>query len=159
MHKLFIFIFQFRTKSFIVERVMNKLLGWKAKFLLFAGRTVLIKSVMSAIPGHVMQALVCNKLDKINRHFYFMGSTSDRERMHLVGWNKIVKPKEEGGLGLQVVRPKNIALLSKLNWRMYYEQDANWAKVNLHKYCLGLRAKSNNPDVYSLHPLIGKPLR
>lgn len=57
--------------NFIVERVMNKLVGWKAKYLSFVGRVVLIKSVMSAIPNHVMQGAVlhvhvCEKLDKIN---------------------------------------------------------------------------------------------
>ena len=114
--------------NFIVERVMSKLAGWKAKFLSFAGRAVLIKSTMSAIPNHVMQGAalpvhVCEKLDKINRDFLW-GSTNERRRMHMVGWNKIVKSKEEGGLGIQEVRAKNIALLSKLNWRMYHEQDA-----------------------------------
>ena len=104
---------------------MNKLSGWKAKFLSFAGRIVLIKSVMSTIPNHMMQGAtlpthVCDKLDKINKDLLW-GSTSDNKRMHFVGWNKIVKPKEEGGLGLQVARAKNIALLSKLNWRMYHK--------------------------------------
>ena len=33
----------------------------------------------------------------------------------MVGWSKIVKPKEEGGLGIQAGRAQNIALLSKLN--------------------------------------------
>ena len=56
--------------NFTVERVMNKIAGWKAKYLSFAGRAVLIKSVMSAIPNHVMQGVVlpvhvCEKLDKI----------------------------------------------------------------------------------------------
>ena len=38
-----------------MKRVMSKLAGWKAKFLSFAGRAVLIKSVMSAILNYVMQ--------------------------------------------------------------------------------------------------------
>ena len=57
--------------NFIVERVMNKLAGWKANYLSFAGLAVLIKLVMSIIPNHVMQGAVllvhvCEKLDKIN---------------------------------------------------------------------------------------------
>ena len=69
---------------------------------------------------HALPAHVCDKLDKINRDFLW-GSTSDRKKMHLVGWNKIVKSKEEGGLGIQAARAKNIALLFMLNWRMYHE--------------------------------------
>lgn len=40
--------------TIIVERAMNKLAGWKVKFQSFAGRAVLIESIMSAIPNHVM---------------------------------------------------------------------------------------------------------
>ena len=85
---------------------------------------MLVKSVMNVIPNYVMQgaalpAYLCDKLDRINRDFLW-GSTKKkkekrRRRLHLVGWNKVVRPKEEGGLGIQVARSKNIALLAKLN--------------------------------------------
>ena len=57
-----------------------------------------------------------------------------------------MKPKDEGGLGIQAARAKNIALLSKLNWRMYHEQDALWAKVILKKYCPNSRGRSRDPE-------------
>ena len=62
---------------------MSKLAGWKAKYLSFAGRTVLIKSVMSAVPNYVMQGValpvhICEKLDKVNRDFLW-GSTSEKK--------------------------------------------------------------------------------
>ena len=106
--------------NFIVERLISKLSGWKAKFLSFAGRTVLIKSIMAAIPNHVMQGValrshLCEKLDKINRDFLW-GSSTEKKKLHLVGWSKVIKPKEEGGLGIQAAQAKNIALLAKLNW-------------------------------------------
>ena len=92
-----------------------------------------MKSVMSAIPNYVMQgeALpihLCEKLDKINRDFLW-GLTREKKKLNLVGWNKIIKPKEEGGLGIQVAREKNLALLAKLNWRMNKEKEALWANV------------------------------
>ena len=78
-----------RQYNFVVDKVMHKLSGWKAKFLSFAGRAVLIKSVMSAIPNHIMQGVslpshICNKLDKVNRDFLW-GSTSEKRKLHLVG--------------------------------------------------------------------------
>ena len=105
--------------NFIVEKVMSKLAGWKTTFLSFMGRVVLVKSVMSTIPNYVMQATalpthLCDKLDKINRDFLW-GSTSEKRRLHLVGWNKIIRSKEEGGLGIQAAKSKNLALLAKLN--------------------------------------------
>ena len=53
-----------------------------------------------------------------------MGIYNRKRRMHLIGWSKIVKLKEEGGLGIQAARAKNIALLAKLNWRLYHEKDS-----------------------------------
>ena len=125
--------------NFIVERLISKLSGWKAKFLSFVGRTVLIKSIMAAIPNHVMQGValrshLCEKLDKINRDFLW-GSSTEKKRLHLVGWSKVIRPKEEGRLGIQAAQAKNIALLVKLNWRLYHEKDSMWAKVLLSKYC------------------------
>ena len=88
-----------------MERVISKISGWKAKFLSFAGRIVLIKSVMAAIPNHVMQGVALSshlleKLDKINRDFLW-GSSMEKKKFHLVGWSKVNSPKEEGGLGIQ----------------------------------------------------------
>ena len=40
----------------------------------------------------------------------------------MVSWNKVTKPKEEGGLGLQAAKPKNLSLLAKLNWRLNIEK-------------------------------------
>ena len=58
----------------MADRVMKKRAGWKTKFMSFAGRVVLVKFVMLAIPNYVMQGValpihLCDKLDKINRYF------------------------------------------------------------------------------------------
>ena len=139
-----------RQFNFVADWVMNKLARWKAKFMSFAGRAILVKYVMSTIPTYIMQGAAlpvhfCDKLDKINRDFLW-GSTNEKHRMHLVGWEKVIKPKEEGGLGIQVARAKNIALLAKLNWRMYHEKEALWARVLLNKYFSNAIRNSNNPD-------------
>lgn len=70
----------------------------------------------------------------------------EKKKLHLVGWNKIIKPKEEDGLGIQAVRAKNIALLAKFNWRLYHERDTLWAKTVLNKYCSQPRRNSKDPD-------------
>lgn len=63
-----------------------------------------------------------------------------------MGWSKIIKSKEEGGLGIQAARGKNIALLAKLNWRMFQEKDSLWVKVILNKYCAAFRRRSQDSD-------------
>ena len=142
--------------NFIVERMITKLSGWKKKFLSFAGRSVLVKSVMEAIPSYVLQGAallmhVCENIDKVNRDFLW-GSTEDRRKLHLVGWGKIVKLKEEGGLGLQAARAKNIALLKKLNWRLYQEKETLWARFLLIKYCSQSHRRSKDPNKLQCSP-------
>ena len=111
---------------------------------------------MTAIPNYVMQGAalpthLCDKLDKINRDFLW-GSSLEKRKLHLVGWNKIIKSKEEGGLGIQEAKAKNIALLAKLNWRLYQEKESLWARVILQKYCSSSRRNSKDPDKLPCSP-------
>ena len=92
-----------RQFNFVVDWVMNKLARWKAKFMSFAGRAILVKYVMSTIPTYIMQGAAlpvhfCDKLDKINRDFLW-GSTNEKHRMHLVGWEKSHKTQGRGWFG------------------------------------------------------------
>ena len=73
--------------------------------------------------------------------------------MHLIGWNKIIKSKEEGCLGIQTARAENIAVLAKFNWRLYHEKEALWAKVLLNKYCSQSRRNSIDPDKLPCSPI------
>ena len=58
----------------------------------------------------------------------------------------MIKSKEEGGLGLQSAKGKNITLLSKLNWRFYNEKKAPWARVLNLKYCIQRRRGATNAN-------------
>ena len=50
---------------------------------------------------------------------FLWGSTESAKKIYWVGWEKVTKSKEEGGLGLQIANDRNVALLSKLNWRFH----------------------------------------
>jgi hypothetical protein len=76
---------------------------------------------------------ICNDLDRLNRNFLW-GSTSESKKMHLVGWDKVCRPKRDGGLGLYATKPRNKALLAKLNWRLHDEKDSWWARTLTTKY-------------------------
>ena len=117
---------------------------------------MLVKSVMSTILNYVMQATappthLCEKLDKINRDFLW-GSTSEKRRLHLVGWNKIIRSKERGGLGIQAAKFKNLALLAKLNWSLNQEKESIWVKVILRKYYSVDRMRARDPDKLPCSP-------
>lgn len=108
--------------DFITERVQTKLQGWKANLLSMAGRVVLTQSVTSAIPSYLMQGCflptrILNGLDRLNRNFIW-GSTNEQGKMHMVCWEKVTKPKDRGGLGIQSAKGRNLTLAAKLCWRM-----------------------------------------
>ena len=125
--------------NFILERVKQKLAGWKANFLSLAGRAILIQASTTTIPAYVMQCTTLPKklldnLDRVNRNFLW-GSMDDAKKVHWVGWHKVTKSQKEGGLGIQSSKGRNQALLAKLNWRFRLEKDALWVKVLNNKYC------------------------
>lgn len=143
--------------NFILDRVKQKLTGWKANLLSLAGRTILIKASLAATPSYVMQfsyllGRVLDGLDRINRNFLW-GSTDTTKKIHWVGWEKVIKPKEEGGLGLQFAKGRNLALLSKLNWRFHTEGEAPWVRVLKMKYCSQRRRVAANVDKLPCSPI------
>lgn len=83
--------------------------------------------------GTLLPSRVLAAVDKIGRDFIW-GSSDEKRKIHLVRWESITKPKKEGRLGLSAAKPKNIALLAKLNWRLRMEKDQAWARVLWSKY-------------------------
>ena len=84
-------------------------------------------------------------LDRVNRNFLW-GSSDTVRRIHWVGWDKVTKSKKNGGIGLQSTKGRNVALLSKLNWRFNTEREAIWVQVLKKKYCSGRRSNAHNAN-------------
>ena len=129
------------TFGTVIERVSSKLAGWKRRFLSLAGRITLTKSVLSSIPVHTMSSIALPvstliQLDKIARSFIW-GSGEGIRKQHLVSWEKICKPKREGGLGIRSAKEMNIALLAKLGWRLLNTQDGLWVQILRKKFRVG----------------------
>jgi len=99
--------------NFVLDRVKQRLASWKASLLSLAGRKVLIQAATSAILSYIMQsyllpARILDNLDRMNRNFLW-GSSDSKRKIHWVGWKKVTRPVEEGGLGIQTAKGKNLA--------------------------------------------------
>ena len=104
--------------NFVVNKIQNKLVGWRSKLLSKAGKLVLVKSSVAPIAEYFIQCQslpvkVFDQIDKITRDFLW-GSMEEKRTLHLVRWDTVTLPKELGGLGLHNTKDRNNALLAKL---------------------------------------------
>ncbi|KAL4183344.1 hypothetical protein AMTRI_Chr11g154720 [Amborella trichopoda] len=83
-------------------------------------------------PFH-MPAQVANRLDQIMRNFLWSGQ-ADKTKFHLVAWDNVCLPKQQGGLGIRILRKHNQALLGKWWWCLATQPNSLWAQVLRKKY-------------------------
>ncbi|XP_057432959.1 uncharacterized protein LOC130725784 [Lotus japonicus] len=127
--------------QYILDRTQKRLSSWRSQMLNFAGRVTLTKSVIAALPTYSMQTSllpreVCGKLEKIQRDFIW--GTLDRSHgAHSIGWSKLCRSKQDGGLGLRRMYDFNKSLVMKLGWGLVSNPDALWARVLRDKYSCG----------------------
>ncbi|CAN1170063.1 Putative ribonuclease H protein At1g65750 [Linum perenne] len=123
---------------YLLERIENKLAGWKVNSLSSAGRVSLALSALNTIPAYTMQTTllpneVCNEIDKQIRNFIWGSFNGDR-KLHLLSWEKVCQPKNCGGLGLRSAKEMNLAFLIKLTWGLLKNLEALWVNVLKTKY-------------------------
>ncbi|XP_073051702.1 uncharacterized protein [Primulina eburnea] len=122
----------------VLDRVKSRLEGWQTKYLSFAGRKVLVQSVLNAIPLYSMHTNllpigICSEIEKTIGNFLWGGKIGEH-KCHLVKWDVVSSPKSIGGLGIKRMYPMNQALLTKLGWRLLEEKEGLWTQVLKGKY-------------------------
>ncbi|XP_068328277.1 uncharacterized protein [Pyrus communis] len=127
-----------RGLAYVKGRVMEKLQGWKQSTLSRAGKEVLIKAVIQAIPAYPMcifkfPATVCQELDALVAGFWW-GCKEGAQKIHWVSKEVLGLPKDLGGLGFRNFMEFNDALLAKQCWRLITEPDSLWARVIKARY-------------------------
>ncbi|CAN0830454.1 Putative ribonuclease H protein At1g65750 [Linum grandiflorum] len=72
-------------------------------------------------------------MDKKIRSFVW-GSTQEQRKIHLISWDSICRPKDQGGLGLRSARELNKAYILKVAWGLMKRPEELWARVLISKY-------------------------
>jgi hypothetical protein len=129
-----------RTNAFkgIKERVWKRLQDWKIKFLSQAGREILLKAVVQAIPTYCMSVFklpkaLCSEINSMMAKI-FWGHKDRDNRIHWKSWTKLCFSKSQGGMGFRDLSVFNKALLAKQVWRLWKIPDSLTARIMKAKY-------------------------
>jgi ribonuclease HI len=138
-----------RTTAFktIIDRVWKKLQDWKIKFLSQAGKEILLKAVVQAIPTYCMSVFrlpkaLCLEINSQMQKFWW-GHQDNKSRVHWMSWGRMGRSKEAGGMGFRDFTSFNKALLAKQAWRLWSQPTSLIAQIMKAKYypeCLVLEA-------------------
>eukprot|EP00253_Pinus_taeda_P015345 PITA_15345 len=126
----------------VIEKLRGKLQGWGMTWLNLAGRTTLIKAILSALPIYqfaftLAPASIHKHMELILRSFLWQGGRQDSKKFSLVKWDQVILPFEKGGIGIRIQRLANMAVGFKLIWRILSEKGAWWTEAIKRKYLNG----------------------
>jgi ribonuclease HI len=112
------------TFNFIKDRVWRKINSWSSKSLSKAGREVLIKSVLQAIPSYVMgifliPSTIIDAIEKMMNTFWWGHSGANNKGIHWLSWEKLSVHKNSGGMGFKDLTAFNLAMLGKQGWKIH----------------------------------------
>ena len=106
----------------------------------YGDRLVLINSVLSSLPMFLLSFFeipvgVKKRLDFYRSRFFWQ-SDQTKKKYRLTKWNLVCRPKDQGGLGIEVLDVKNKCLLSKWLFKLLTEQGV-WHELLHNKYIQG----------------------
>ena len=121
----------------VLDKIKGKIQNWSANWLNPAGKLILLKSVLNSMPIYQSSILlapcsVLSKIESLFRKFIWEGGKGNEKKLHLVSWEKIQKPRAEGGLQVRSLASQNLALGAKLLWHLISGKDC-WSKQVLRK--------------------------
>lgn len=107
----------------LLDGCKGKMEGWKSKWLSLVDRLLMLKTIVSTMPIFPMACFklpgtVIKNMQKKMRKFLWNGN-QEQDKIPLMAWDKVCKPKGGGGVGLHDWKLINEAMGAKLVWQMY----------------------------------------
>ncbi|XP_074293131.1 uncharacterized protein LOC141620062 [Silene latifolia] len=133
----------------LLDKLVARIRGWGARHLSYAGRLTLVSLVLSTLHTYWANIFlipngIMNKVNAICRNFLWSGK-SEYGKPPTVSWDTCCAPKSEVGLGLEVAKEWNKALLGKYAWWLASKKDHIWVKWVNHVYMKGKEWNDYSP--------------
>lgn len=123
----------------LVEKIRGRINTWTTRFLSYAGRLMLIKSVLMSIVNFWSAAFrlpgqCIKEIEQLCSAFLWSGP-SLKTTGAKVAWRDVCKEREEGGLGIRALKDVNKVSSLKLIWRLLTGDSlwSKWIKTNILK--------------------------
>eukprot|EP00253_Pinus_taeda_P007860 PITA_07860 len=139
-----------------IDKMRSLLQSWGVSWLNLAGRTILIKVVLSGLPIYqyaviMAPASIHKHMELIMRSFLWQGGKQDTKKFSLVNWGQVTLPYEKGGLSIKIPSLSNQALGLKLIWKIISSKGSWWVETIKRKYFSGPNSNILND------PIIDRP--
>jgi hypothetical protein len=126
------------TFGYIKDRIWKKINSWRGRALSKAGKDLMIKSVLQSIPSYIMSVYVMpdtiiSDIEKMLNSFWW-GDGSNKKGIRWLAWDKLARPKVEGGLGFRNFHAFNKSMIAKQAWKFVSEPDKLVSRVFKARY-------------------------
>ncbi|KAL0461293.1 UNVERIFIED_CONTAM: putative mitochondrial protein [Sesamum latifolium] len=124
----------------IRDKIWHKVSSWGEKQLSQAGKEVLTKAVVQAIPTYSMHVFklpegLVREIESMIAKFWW--NSIENRKIYWMPWTQLCTSKLHGGLGLRDLRAFNSAMLAKQFWRLLVHPDSLVGQVLQARYYPG----------------------
>ena len=116
----------------IIDRIADRLPGWKAELMTRAGQRVQVQYVLTAMLVYLAMAVDLpawdlKAIDNLRHGFLWRGHKEERGGHCLVAWETACRPPKLGGLGISNLRNLGWALRMRWLWLQKTEPRRPWS--------------------------------
>ncbi|XP_027103053.2 uncharacterized protein [Coffea arabica] len=124
--------------SSVKERIWQKIHGWNEQRLSKAGKEIMIKAIVQAIPTYSMSCFkypdsLLSDIQSMISNFWW-GDGAKRKPIHWVSWDRMCLSTNDGGTGFRQLKAFNLALLAKQAWHIATQPSTFLHRVFKAKY-------------------------
>lgn len=114
----------------LLQQIKQRFSSWSSKALSFAGRLLLIKTVITGVStfwcsSFILPKACINRINSLCGLFLWKGKSEGRFSAK-VGWETVILTKDQGGLGVKDLHCWNQACILKLIWLLFFRPNSVW---------------------------------